>query len=156
MNYYRNKIYVAFDGDNDITYYELLRAWHANGDFEFNDAHDLNTSKDSSKEESIKHNLSIRLKNSKAFIILIGEHTKYLTKFVKWEIEQAIRLDIPIIAVNLNKSRIKDYLFPNILNTTSCLLIPFEKQAIRDAINSWPDYYKKEVPSFTNKIYFPQ
>ena len=105
MNYYRNKIYVAFDGDNDISYYNLLKAWHENGNFEFNDAHDLNTSKDSSKEESIKHNLSIRLKNSKIFIILIGEHTKYLTKFVKWEIEQAIKLNIPIIAVNLNKRR---------------------------------------------------
>ena len=154
MNYYRNKIYVAFDGDNDISYYNLLKAWHENGNFEFNDAHDLNTSKDSSKEESIKHNLSIRLKNSKIFIILIGEHTKYLTKFVKWEIEQAIKLNIPIIAVNLNKRRTKDDLFPSILNTTSCLLIPFEKDDLQKAINIWPEYYKNNINSYDNKTYF--
>ena len=27
---YRNKTYVAFDGDNDIKYYWLMRAWKKN------------------------------------------------------------------------------------------------------------------------------
>lgn len=39
---YRNKVYVAFDGDNDKDKYELIKAWGANSnfDFEFHDAHD--------------------------------------------------------------------------------------------------------------------
>jgi hypothetical protein len=47
---YRNKTYVAFDGDNDIHYYRLMKAWKQNNhsDFKFYDAHDINTASDSS------------------------------------------------------------------------------------------------------------
>ena len=47
---YRNKTYVAFDGDKDIHYYYLMRAWKDNDnvDFNFYDAHDLNTALDTS------------------------------------------------------------------------------------------------------------
>ena len=42
---YRNKTFVSFDGDNDIHYYRLMTAWKAHSQFDFNfyDAHDLNT-----------------------------------------------------------------------------------------------------------------
>ena len=103
---YRNKTYIAFDGDEDIRYYRLMTAWaaHPGFDFDIYDAHDLNTARDSSQEESIKRQLRERFANSKAFVLLIGEKTKNLTKFVKWEIETAVRLELPIIAVNLNCS----------------------------------------------------
>ena len=44
---YRNKTYVCFDGDNDIHYYYLMKAWKQNDSMSFNffDAHDLNTSR---------------------------------------------------------------------------------------------------------------
>ena len=32
---YRNKVYVAFDGDNDMSYYNLLKAWNANENIDF-------------------------------------------------------------------------------------------------------------------------
>ena len=101
---YRNKVYVAFDGDNDMTYYNMLKAWNANDnvDFTFYDAHFINTARDTSLEASIKSQLRIRLQNTKVLILLIGEHTRYLYKFVRWELETALRMDIPIIAVNLN------------------------------------------------------
>ena len=53
---YRNKTYVAFDGDNDIHYYRLMCAWKQNDAtlFSFFDAHDLNYARDTSLEESIK------------------------------------------------------------------------------------------------------
>lgn len=49
---YRNKIYIAFDGDNDIKYYHMLEAWNNNPniDFRFYNAHDLHTYNDSSKK----------------------------------------------------------------------------------------------------------
>ena len=42
---YRNKTYIAFDGDKDIRYYWLMKAWKHNStdffkQFEFYDAHD--------------------------------------------------------------------------------------------------------------------
>ena len=85
---YRNKVYVCFDGDNDIHYYWLMKAWKQNDNvsfFNFYDAHDLNTARDSSLETSIKRQLKERLRNTKTFVVLIGESTRYLYKFVRWE-----------------------------------------------------------------------
>ena len=72
---YRNKTYVAFDGDNDMRYYNLMKAWKQSDstDFNFYDAHDLNTARDSSQTDSIKRKLSERMANSKIFVLLLGE-----------------------------------------------------------------------------------
>lgn len=137
---YRNKTYVAFDGDNDIRYYWLMKAWKQNDGFDFNfhDAHDLNQAYDSSKEESIKQQLRVRLQNSKLFILLVGEHTKYLRKFVPWEIEQAVRLDLPIIVVNLNKYRKIDFQYcPTDLISCLSLHIPYSPTVIQYAMDYW-------------------
>ena len=143
---YRNKTYVAFDGDNDIHYYWLMKAWKQNDGFDFNfhDAHDLNQAYDSSKEESIKQQLRIRLLNSKLFILLVGEHTKYLRKFVPWEIEQAVRLDLPILVVNLNQYwKMDSERCPT--NLTSCLSlhIPYSPNVIQYAMDDWPEQHYK-------------
>lgn len=107
---YRNKVYVCFDGDNDIRYYWLMLAWKQNDNtsFSFFDAHDLNSALDTSLEETIKRKLRERLRNAKTFVVLIGESTQYLYKFVRWEMEQALGLDLPIIGVNMNGLRFQD------------------------------------------------
>ena len=104
---YKNKTYVAFDGDTDIAYYRIMQAWKSNDDIDFNfyDAHDINSARDTSAEESIKSQLRIRMANAKQMILLVGENTKYLKKFVPWEIELARKKDIPIIVVNLNNKK---------------------------------------------------
>lgn len=137
---YKNKVYIAFDGDSDMRYYTMLEAWskNENNDFEFHNAHDLNTARDSSNEESIKKDLRIRFANSKLFILLIGEHTKNLTKFVKWEIETAIKLKLPIIAVNLNDSKRPDELEPSTLKNQLAIFIPYRRKVIKYAIDNWP------------------
>lgn len=138
---YRNKVYVAFDGDEDMPYYRMMTAWAADtkNDFELNNAHDLNKSYDSSSEESIKKQLRVRFANSKLFIILVGQHTKNLRKFVKWEIETAIRLEIPIIAVNINGRKKADDLMPTLLLNNLSLVIPYKEAAIKYAMDRWPD-----------------
>ena len=89
---YANKTYVAFDADNDIRYYQLMKAWKSNSSVEFNfyDAHDLNNLRDSSSEETIKRKLADRMTNAKLLVLLVGDNTRYLYKFVRWEIEQAL------------------------------------------------------------------
>lgn len=137
---YKNKTYIAFDGDNDMHWYRLLTAWSAHDgfDFEIRNAHDLNTARDSSEEESIKAQLRIRFANSKQFLILLGEKTRYLTKFVKWEIETAIRLELPIVAVNLNGSRIMDELVHPTLKPALAVYVPFNEKILTYAMKNWP------------------
>jgi len=140
MATYTNKTYVAFDADNDIRYYRLMQAWKKNDNTSFNfyDAHDLNNLMSYSSEETIKSKLSERLRNTKVFILLVGNTTKNLYKFVRWEIEQAINRQIPIIVVNLNGKRSKDSnLCPAILNDELAIHISFNQKIIEYAINNW-------------------
>ena len=147
---YRNKTYVAFDGDSDIHYYRLMRAWHQNDrtDFNFYDAHDLNFSYDRSMRASILAQLRLRFDNAKRFVILVGTNTKLLRKFVPWEIEQALARDLPIICVNLNGLRQIDYrLCPASLQSSLAVHIPFQQRILQYALEQWGEshrQYKRE------------
>ena len=158
---YRNKTYVCFDGDEDMSYYRMMTAWSANQKMAFNfyNAHDLNTARDTSQEESIKKQLRERFANSKALIVLIGEKTKLLRKFVKWEMEVALRLDLPIIAVNLDGSRYRTDKCPPAIRDELVMYVPFAASIIQYAMDNWlashishrkagdtgPYHYKSEV-----------
>ena len=138
---YRNKTYVCFDADNDIRYYRLMTAWKENERiaFNFHNAHEINNLRDGSSEATIKRKLRERLQNTKVLVVLIGEHTKNLYKYVRWEIEYAIEKDIPIIAVNLNKKKRKDdKLCPPLLRGELAIHIPFGQKIIDYALNHWP------------------
>jgi hypothetical protein len=141
---YRNKTYIAFDGDEDMHYYRLMTAWNAHDGFSlnFNNAHDLNTARDSSQVESIKRQLRERFANSKLLIVLIGQKTKFLTKFVKWEMEVALDLGLPIIGVNLNGSRIvEDNICPPTIRNELVVYVPFGHDIIEYAMDHWPASY---------------
>ncbi len=159
---YRNKTFVSFDGDLDIVYYRLMQAWKQNDGIEFNfyNAHDLNTARDSSQDSSIKAQLAERMRNSKLFVLLVGERTRYLTKFVRWEIEQAISRQLPIIVVNLNGRRSMDgERCPSLAQQTLAVHISFNAAIMQHALDNWPKshdgllasgmsgpyYYKDEV-----------
>jgi hypothetical protein len=142
---YRNKTYIAFDGDNDMRYYRLMTAWKAHDGFSlnFHNAHDQNTARDSSQEESIKRQLRERFANSKLLVVLIGESTRYLTKFVKWELEVALRLGLPVIGVNLNGSRQMDDRCPPTIRDQLVVYISFNHKIIEHAMEHWPDEFHR-------------
>jgi len=79
-----------------------------------------------------------RFANSKLFIVLIGQSTRYLAKFVTWEIETAIRLGLPIIGINLNGSRCKDERCPPAMRDTLAIYVPFNEKIITHAMKNWP------------------
>ena len=138
---YRNKTFVSFDGDNDIHYYRLMQAWKQNDntDFNFYNAHDINTARDTSTEESIKAQLAERIRNSKLFVLLVGENTRYLRKFVPWEIEQALKKELPIIVVNLNGLRSMDsQRCPPSLHAELAIHISFNTAILQYALENWP------------------
>ncbi len=142
---YRNKTYVCFDGDTDMHYYRLMQAWSENEKFSFNffNAHDLNTARDDSQEESIKRQLRERFANSKDFVVLIGEKTRLLRKFVQWEMEVAIRLGLPIVAVNLNGAMVKDALCPPAIGDALAVFVPFKLKIVEYAMQNWPSAHEK-------------
>ena len=140
-------------------YYSLMKAWKRakNTTFNFHNAHDLNNARDTSLEESIKRQLRIRLSNSKLFIVLIGDRTKFHTKFVKWEMEFALRLDLPIIGANLNGSRKKTSLCPPAIRDELAVFVPFKQKIIEFAMNDWPDQHDElKEQEETGAWYYPE
>lgn len=147
---YRNKTYVAFDADKDIRYYRLMTAWRQRdlSEFKFYNAHDLANIMSSSNDETIKRRLRERLTETKIFILLVGESTRFLHKFVRWEIEQAMKMNLPIIVVNLNGQRQLDNInCPSILKNELALHVSYNKIIIQKALEEWKDLheeYKRE------------
>lgn len=143
---YRNKVFISFDGDNDIHYYRLMRAWKQNDhtDFNFFDAHDINTARDTSLEATIKKRLRERLANAKVFVSLIGAHTRYLYKFVRWELEQGLALGLPMIGVNLNGKRSQDLdRCPPIIRDALVVYVSFQSAILQHALENWPVEYHR-------------
>jgi len=144
---YKNKTYIIFDADTDMKYYRLMTAWKANEniDFNFHNAHDLNNLRDGSQEETIKRRLRERMNNTKQVIVLVGDSTKFLYKFVRWEIEIALNMDIPVIAVNLNKLNNAHSKTPPILTKNSYFVsVPLEIKKIKYALDNFPGEYTRE------------
>ena len=156
---YRNKTYVCFDADNDIHYYRLMLAWKQsdNTHFQFYNAHNLNRLLPISSEETIKRKLRERLRNTKIFIVLIGQSTQYLYKFVRWEMEQALELDIPIVAVNLNGKRRKDKdRCPLIIRDELVVHVSFNARIIQYALENWATkHYNLKLTGQSGAYYYP-
>lgn len=141
---YRNKTYVIFDGDNDIWAYRYMKGWkqNKNVDFNFYDAHDLNTITNASSEENTKRKLRERFSNAKQAIVLIGGSTKNLYRFVRWEIEVCQNLGLPIVAVNLNKRRSLDTDHcPAILRDADAVHVSYNARIIKHALDNFCDRY---------------
>jgi len=154
---YRNKVYVSMDADNDLYYYYLMKAWkqNDNSSFNFYDAHDINTILDKS-EASIKAGLMERFRNTSVFVLLVGEHTRYLYKFVRWEIEQALKRNLPCIIVNLNGLRQQDdNRCPPIIKNKLAVHISFNSRILQYALENWPeDHFGKKAEGSDNAYHY--
>jgi hypothetical protein len=140
-------VYVAFDGDNDKWAYGFMKGWKTNDkvDFDFEDAHGLdNMTARAQGEAYVKARLKERMLKSDAFVIIVGEKTKNLHKYIRWEIDLAMELDLPIIVANLNQTNARDNnLCPAILRDASAVHIPYKKDAIKYALEHWPSEWRR-------------
>ncbi len=154
---YRNGTYVAFHaagsnqpGKSDIDYYNLMKAWTAKTDDDFTmiNSHEKASSvRDSSLRATLRKSLLERLRNSKNMVLVVGETTRLDTDWVPFEIEQAVdTYGLPIIAAYtvwdkpIRKPEALLQYWPNALavriirGTANVIHIPFEKEALKDAI----------------------
>jgi hypothetical protein len=138
---YRNKTYVIFDGDKDmgIRLYARLEQERKHG-IQLYNAHDLRPMEGTASEAYVKSVLKQRLQNTKQAIVIVGDSTRYLYKFVRWEIETCIEMGIPIVVVNLNGLKAMDTeLCPPILRGTCTIHVPFKAKAIQFALDDFCD-----------------
>lgn len=157
---YRNKTYAIFDGDKDMWAYAYMKGWKANRhiDFDFYDAHDIQKMPRAQDEAYVKAGLRERLRNTKQAIVLCGESTKNLYRFVRWEIETCLEKGIPIVVANLNKRRSYDpERCPPILNGRGAMHVAFGARIIKFALDNYaedPKEYKSSTNwYYTDKVY---
>lgn len=163
---YNEKIYVAYDGKNDLNYYMEMKNWiQSDGsNFQFYDGYDLYKKLEKIPDEDLKLEIRERMKLSEVCVLLISKTTKRYRKFIRWQTEAAINGNIPIIAVNVNGIRSVDYdRIPMILKKkkqTISLHITFQAPILEYALLHWPDDFRMHLEKgniytfrYSNDIY---
>lgn len=155
---YRNKTYVIFDGDKDIWAWGFMKGWRSNSNIEFDfiDAHDLFRIREGSQESTVKRRLRERMANAKLVIVLVGEGTRHLYKYVRWELELALELELPIIVANLNETRgHDDARCPPLLDTAYAVHVPFKLAILQHAIDQFPSFFDARARGATGPLAYP-
>ena len=82
MAVYRTRTYIAADFDHDKDAVDQIHKWNNSKywNLSFSDAHDLQTSSDNSLYCSIKSSLKYRMDGSNRFVLIVGDHTKNISK----------------------------------------------------------------------------
>jgi len=142
---YRNKTFVSFASE-DLTSYRLMQAWKANQhiDFDFLDAHDINTALDSSQPATIERRLTDRLANTKQVVMLIGDATRRKAgdgvSFLHHEATVIKKLKLPVIFANLNGSRVvESSRLPFSLSEQYTISVSFQPAIIKYALDDFVD-----------------
>lgn len=152
---YRNKTYVIFDGDKDMWAYAYMLGWKKNKniDFNFYDAHDIMRMPRATDETYVKGVLRERLNYTKQAVLLCGESTKNLHRFVRWELQTCLSMGIPIVVANLNGNRNYDQdRCPPILDGAGAMHISYGARIIKFALDNYAED-PKEYKSKTNWYY---
>lgn len=152
---YRKKIYVVFDVD-DIIYFNMFQAW-CTGEtqelihFETSVWNNVNSRKTDGAENSILE----KMRNVSCVVVLVSAHTNPLCPQIQAEINNAIRLNKPIIVVNINGKRsIDNDLCPSALKNYMAIHISFNAKIMQKAIDVWPDYYDQNSGNGSGAYFF--
>lgn len=87
------KVFVSYDHSEDVHYKDLLRAWDANTDFDFEfDLRSPNVAIDSTDASVIQAALTKKMKDSDYILVIVGAKA-YSSKWMKWEINRAQQED---------------------------------------------------------------
>lgn len=148
---YRNKTYVAFASE-DIRSYYLMKAWRENEhiEFDFFDAHDINTALDTSQPETIRRRLGERLSNTKQTVVLLSGTTKpkagRSSSFLYYEIEAIKRRNLPVVFVNLDQARtVQSAKIPTTLADHYSMNVSFQPAIIKYALDDYVERFNKNL-----------
>jgi hypothetical protein len=144
---YRNKTFVSFASE-DINCYWMMTAWRKNEniEFDFHDAHDLNTARDTSLPDTIRRRLRERLANTKQVVMLIGDESRAVatrpSRFFYYEVEVIKKLGLPVVFSNLNAARVaQSWRLPRLLTDQYTISVPFRPKIIKYALDDFVATY---------------
>lgn len=126
------KIFISYDYDNDKHYKNMLKAWDANGTFDFSfDDHSADISINSTDAAAIKRAISAKINNATYFLCIVGEKT-HSSNWVRWEIDKAVELNKKIVAVKISSTNTTP---SELLGVGAKWAMSFTEASITNAIN---------------------
>lgn len=128
------KVFVSYDHSEDAHYRDLLRAWDANTDFDFEfDLRSPTVAIDSTEASVIQGSLTKKMKESEYILVIIGAKS-YSSKWMKWEIERAKQSDtnLKFAAVKISSSNTN----PSVLPSVTAIADEFKRDKIINALNN--------------------
>lgn len=154
---YRNQTYVIFDGDKDMWAYAFMLGWKSRDhiDFNFYNAHELNTITSAASEVTVKRKLKERFASAKQVVLIVGESTRNLYRFVRWELDVALELGLPIVAANLNgKRKLDQDRCPPILRGRNAIHVSFNMAIIKKAMDEFAGDYVNLYASQSDDFHY--
>jgi len=136
----KKKVFVSYDHSEDRLYKDLLRAWDANENFDFEfDQRSPNEAIDSQNSGVIKQSLTKMMKEADYLLVIIGKKSND-SKWMTWEIDRAKQDDtkLKLAAVKIDKS----YTTPTgLLGTGTAFAQSFEQDSIVEVLNKATNNY---------------
>ncbi len=132
------KVFVSYDHSEDVHYKELLRAWDANTDFDFEfDLRSPNVAIDSTDASVIQAALTKKMKESKYILVIIGEKSSS-SKWMKWEINRAQQDDtkLKFAAIRIKSGNTLPPGLPNYTSITNGFTLAGIVEALNKAKNN--------------------
>jgi NAD(P)H-flavin reductase len=128
------KVFISYDHSEDSNYKQMLRAWSANTNFEFEiDDRSPNVAIDSEQAGTIKASLTTKMKEADYLLVIVGKKSS-TSKWMAWEIARAKQSDVKLrlAAVKINSTNTPP---ARILNTATAWAYSFTRDGIVDALN---------------------
>lgn len=134
------KVFISYDHSEDRHYKDLLRAWDANTNFEFEfDQRSPNVAINSDDAVRIKQSLTRKMSESNYLLVIIGEKS-HKSKWMQWEIERAKQSDIKLKLAAVKISSL--YTTPaGLLSTGTSFAMSFTRDNIIKALDNATNKY---------------
>lgn len=92
----KKKVFVSYDHSEDLRYKNLLRAWDANDNFDFEfDQRSPNEPINSDNASRIKQALTQKMKECEYLLVIVGEKS-HQSKWMTWEISRSKESDVKL------------------------------------------------------------
>jgi hypothetical protein len=134
------KVFISYDHSEDRHYKDLLRAWDANSNFEFEfDQRSPNVAINSEDATRIKQSLARKMGEANYLLVIVGEKS-HKSNWMQWEIERAKQSDMKLrlAAVKISSG----YTTPSaLLGSGTSFAVSFTRDGIINALNSASNNY---------------
>lgn len=136
----KKKVFISYDHSEDANYKNMLAAWDANSNFEFEfDNRSPKTAIDSDDAPTIKTALTKMMKSAEYLLVIVGKKTS-TSDWVTWEIERAKADDgkLKLAAVKIDREYTSP---PGLLGVGTSWAYSFSQDGVIDALDKATNNY---------------